>query len=188
MECLHVDLDRITCRYIESASSKPVSHAYPRRLRPGASDQRPDPGRSAVDLSDAQGQLRAELYPGRPDHPDLPTDRLAAATLDRLPHRPVSQAVAAAGGHGLHAGRHPDAGVCRQLPGDPAGGSPGGRRLIDLPPGNLARRAPGLRRALWPGAIDLPGRRQHRQRAGAVARGGDHHSLWPGQHRLVRTV
>jgi FSR family fosmidomycin resistance protein-like MFS transporter len=52
---------------------------------------------------------------------------------------------------------------------DAAGGRrAGGHGLVDLPSGVVARRAHGLGRTARPGAVAVPGRRQHRQRARAA--------------------
>ncbi|MNI41002.1 hypothetical protein D3C73_952410 [compost metagenome] len=138
---------------------QPPGDAHHRCGGAGAFDQRPDPVGAAVDLPDAQGQLWPDLHPGRPDHPDVPVDGLAVAAVGRLLHRSPPQAVAAAGGYGVHSGRHSDDVGGRQLPVDFAGGGLDRHRFFDLPPRSVPRGAPGFGRALRAGAIDLPGRR-----------------------------
>ena len=122
LECLHVDSHRVT-RHCHTSCASQASPLVMRVLGACALAHLINDLIQAV-LPSIYPMLKATygltLHPGRPDHPDLPTDRLAAATLDRLLHRPSSQAVAAAGRHGVHLDRHPDAGVGRQLPGDPA--------------------------------------------------------------------
>ena len=59
-------------------------------------------------------------------------------------------------------------------------------RLVDLPPGVVARRPDGLRRASRLRPVVLPGRRQRRVGDGPAARGLHRPAARPGQHRLVR--
>ncbi|MNE41610.1 hypothetical protein D3C80_1356900 [compost metagenome] len=144
---------------VRYAPKQSPGDAHHRRGSAGAFDQRPDPVGAAVDLSDAQGQLWADLHPGRPDHPDVSADGLVAAAVGRLLHRSPSQTVVVAGGYGLHLDRDSDDVGCRQLPANPVGGGADRHRFIDLPPGSVPRGAPGFGRTLRAGAIDLPGRR-----------------------------
>ena len=172
------------CSFTKQSSG----HANHRRGRAGAPDQRPDSVGTAVDLSNAQGQLRPDVHPGRLDHPDVSTDRFAIAAVGRLSHRSPSQAMAIARRHCLHPGRDSDDVDGRQLSVDSAGGGADRYRLLDLSPGGFARGATGLGRAVRAGAIDLSGRRQRRLGLRSLAGGSDHHSLWPGARGLVRSV
>ncbi|MNF80874.1 hypothetical protein D3C84_631270 [compost metagenome] len=144
---------------VRFSSKQPFGHAHHRRGGAGAFDQRLDSVSAAVDLSNAQSQLRPDVHPGRADHPDVSTDRLAVAALGGLSHRPPSQAVATAGRDRLHLGRDCDDVGGRQLPDDPARGRVDRYRLVDLSPGSVPCGATGLGRALRVGAIDFSGGR-----------------------------
>ena len=183
----HPHNNKQPCQRVRRGPDQPIGHAHPRRLCARTPGQRPDPGRAAVDLPHAQGQLRPDLHPGRPDHLDLPGHRFAAAALDRFLHRSPSQAAAVASRHGLHVDRHHAAVHGRQLPDDSSGVGPDRHRLLHLSPGNLAGRAPGFGGTLRSGAVHLPGRRQHRIGLRPAAGGRHRHSVRPGTRGLVRS-
>ena len=58
----------------------------------------------ARDLSVVEDILPSRFRPDRPDHADVSTDRVPAATAGRLVHRSPSDALFAGDRHGLHAG------------------------------------------------------------------------------------
>ena len=66
-----------------------------------------------------------------------------------------------------------------------AGGGAGRYRFIGLSSGIFSRGPYGFRRAAWPGAIYLSGRRQLWQFPGTLAGGGDYRALWQRQRCLV---
>ncbi|MFP1454931.1 MFS transporter [Escherichia coli] len=66
-----------------------------------------------------------------------------------------------------------------------AGGRAGRYRFIGLSSGIFSRGPYGFRRAAWPGAIYLSGRRQLWQFPGTLAGGGDYRALWQRQRCLV---
>ena len=78
------------------------------------------------------------------------------------------------------------AGVRAELRNRAAGGRLRGHRLVDLPSGIVARRAPGLGRPARLRAVGVPGRRQHRHGDRPAAGGGRHRAVRPAQRRLVR--
>ena len=105
-------------------------------------------------------ELLAVVRPDRPDHADLSDHRVAAATARRHLHRQASEAVFAAGRHGLHAGR-PAADVDRaELRRAAAGRGAGRLRVVGVSSGIVAGRAHGLGRPARTRAVAVPGGRQ----------------------------
>ncbi len=147
--------------------------------------ERHDAVAAAVDLSDAQGELRARFRPGRPHHPDVPGDGIAAAADDRALHRPQAEALCARHRHGFHLLRPAAAVLRHQLSDAAAGGGDGRHRIVGVPSGILARGAARLGRAAWLGAVLVPGRRQ--RRLGDRTAGGRLHraAARAGRGRLV---
>ncbi|KAG1251124.1 hypothetical protein G6F65_018478 [Rhizopus arrhizus] len=113
------------------------------------------------------------------------TGCIAAATVHWLLHRPPSEAVFLAGGHGLHAGGLAAAvggAVVRLAVG---GGRAGGSGVLGVSSGIVAGGAHGLGRPPRSGTVALPGGWQRGLGAGAAAGGALHHSARAGQRGVV---
>ena len=111
--------------------------------------------------------------------------RLAAAAGGGVCVRHQAQALFPGGGHGRHPVRAGAAVHRRQLSGGAGSRHAGGRGLIGVPPRIQPGGAHGVGRALWAGAIAVPGGRQCRLGPGALVRGIPGRHLWTALHRLV---
>ncbi|KAI1696742.1 hypothetical protein Ddc_20161 [Ditylenchus destructor] len=161
----------------------PAAHRRRGGLR--ALAERPDPGRAAVDLSDAEGEVPAELRTDRLDRAGLPVHGLAAPALGRDVHGQASQALSAAAGHVRDLHRRRAAGFL-DLVRDAADRRGGGRRRFgDLPSRGVASRPDGVGRPLRDGAVLLPGGRQHGLGDRAAADGGHRDPLRPDRGGVV---
>ena len=157
-----------------------------RRVRRGGSDHhrvRGDPGHRVLPHAERhdevllpaiypnlEGGFRPQLRPDRHGDPGVSDDRLPAAAPGGPLRRQAPHPARPARRNPVHSG-----GTDRPVHG-PRLSRAAGRRLpdrnglLDLPPGVLASGAHGLRRAPRPGAVHVPGGRQHRSGAGTAGR------------------
>ena len=147
--------------------------------------ERHDAVAGAGALSHPQGLLRPELRPGRPDHAGFPVHGLDAAAAGRPLHRQEAPALFPDGRHGLHPGRPADDVAGQLLSPDPVRRGPDRHGLLGVPSRGLARGAHGGRRSLRPGAVAVPGRRQHGLGGRAAARRLHRRAARPAEHRVV---
>ena len=149
------------------------------------SAQRHDAVAGARALSHPQELLRAELQPGRLDHPGLPVHGLHAATPGRPLHRPPPTTLFPDRRHRPHPGRPavdvPSLGVSR----DPARRHVDRDGLVDLPSRSLPRGAHGGRRTLRARPVPVPGRRERRLGLRPIARRIRRRSARPVEHCVV---
>src|SRR5271156_1505735 len=129
--------------------------------------QRHDAIAGAGAVPDVEERIRAQLCADRGDQPGDAGDLVAAATGGRAVLGPPAATLFAFRRDGRDPDRSAAAGERRQLLDPDAGGCAGRHRLGGLSPGSLARRPLGLGRTARPGAILVPGRRQHWLFAGA---------------------
>ena len=157
-----------------------------RRAQLLALPERPDPVADPRDLSAAEGRIRAQLRADRPDHADVPDHRVAAAAADRPLHRQAPAAALVVVRDGVDAVRAAAAGLRAVVRGAAGRGRAGRHRLVGVPSGVVAHRADGVGRPARARAVDLPGRRQRRERRRSAARGADRDPERAAQRRLVR--
>ena len=96
------------------------------------------------------------------DHAHPAAHRIAATAARRDVHRPASDAVFAAGRHGLHAARIACSSLCASVARSCSPWGAGGRGVFRVPSRIVARSQPGFRRPARPRAIVVSGRREFR--------------------------
>jgi len=161
-------------------------HGCAGHSRAQPSSQRSDAIADTGGLSYPARRLCARFRADRPDHPDFPGRRVAAATGDRHGDGSSSGTLFAGRGHDVHPVGPGQPRLCAELWDDPHLGCADRRRLLDLPSRGHPHGPLWGRWAAGAGAGHIPGGRAGRRLAGAGFRGAGHRALGSTQPRLVR--